>query len=408
MTLPMQHLQRADRVLGWPAYILVQPLRWLRKRRAPRPAHEVRRVLLVKFWGIGSLQLLTPAVRALRARYPLARLELLTLAPNAELARGLGAFDEVLTLDVSRAGWARLGARILRLLRALRARRYDTVFDFEFFTRFSAVVSLASGAPTSHGFACPERPRAGLHTATVPFNRYWHVARNFRSLAGGENGRTVELAELSAFVPSARERSEATAALFEHGLVSEGPLVALNPHAGSLSLERRWPIESFAALARALVLEDGARVVVIGTREEAERSRELCARAGALPAGRLASLAGRLSIGATAALLRQCTAFVTNDSGPMHIAAALGVPTLGLFGPETPVMYRPLGPRARWLYAPPPCSPCINVHDNKLARCVRGWPECMTNLTPERVLAAVREELDLARRHDEPRRIPAG
>ena len=78
----------------------------------------------------------------------------------------------------------------------------------------------------------------------------------------------------------------------------------------------------------------------------------------------------------------------------MHLGAALGTPTIGLFGPETPIMYRPIGRRATYLYDPPPCSPCINVHDNKFAVCWRGRPECLMNLSVERVVARVREELE--------------
>ena len=96
---------------------------------------------------------------------------------------------------------------------------------------------------------------------------------------------------------------------------------------------------------------------------------------------------------ASLALLASADAFVTNDSGPMHVASALGTPTLGLFGPETPVMYAPIGERARWLYAPPPCSPCINVHDNKLSVCVKGFAECLTNIGVEDVIDALRDEL---------------
>ena len=150
-----------------------------------------------------------------------------------------------------------------------------------------------------------------------------------------------------------------------------------------------------------VVLEEDARVVVVGALHEVDRAREVLLRAGRLPEDRLISLAGQLSIGGLAALLDEAAVFVTNDSGPMHLAAALGVPTIGLFGPETPVMYRPLGPRARWLYAPPACSPCINVHENKLARCVRGHAECMTNLHPPHVLDVVREEIEHPRRRDE-------
>jgi heptosyltransferase-2 len=84
-------------------------------------------------------------------------------------------------------------------------------------------------------------------------------------------------------------------------------------------------------------------------------------------------------------VLARAAVVVSNDSGPMHVAAAIGAPTLGLFGPETPVMYGPLGLRSRALYRPPPCSPCINVHDNKVASCVHGEPQCLMALSVEEV-----------------------
>jgi heptosyltransferase-2 len=74
----------------------------------------------------------------------------------------------------------------------------------------------------------------------------------------------------------------------------------------------------------------------------------------------------------------------------MHVAAALGAPTVGLFGPETPVMYGPIGLRARALYHPPPCSPCINVHDNKVASCIYGEPQCLVAIEVDEVFAAAR------------------
>ncbi|HUR26849.1 MAG TPA: glycosyltransferase family 9 protein, partial [Planctomycetota bacterium] len=90
------------------------------------------------------------------------------------------------------------------------------------------------------------------------------------------------------------------------------------------------------------------------------------------------------------ALLARCAVFVTNDSGPMHLAAALGTPTVGLFGPETPLLYGPLGARVKALYRPPACSPCINVHDNKVASCIWGFPQCLVALDVGEVHAAAR------------------
>lgn len=411
--ISMKHLQGADRLLGAFAAVVLQPLRAWRKLFPGRPA---RRVLLIKFWGMGSLQLLTPAVHAVRTRYPGARLTLLTLHRNREFARGLEVFDDVLTFRVASASWFRIGWRILALIGRLRRERFDVVYDFEFFTRFSAVVSMLSGARRTFGFSSPSVWRGGLHTRTVLFNRYWHVARNFRCLVGGENGEDVVAEDITAFRVRDEHRSELDLRLVELGLDDSGPLAVVNPNAGTLSLERRWPQSSFAELARRLIRERGARVALIGAPGEMEWTNEVEVLIGGPFRGRLANLAGKLSIGALHALLERADAFVGNDSGPMHLAAARGIPTLGLFGPETPIMYRPIGSHAGYLYKPPPCSPCINVHNNKFAVCALSRAECLIGISPDEVfhqatrLLGGREPLRVLepRAHSEERAEPVG
>jgi lipopolysaccharide heptosyltransferase II len=388
-SIPMQRLQSADKWLGRLACVALQPLRWFRGRQ--RRVEQPQRILLVKFWGIGSLQLLTPAARCLRERHPGAELTLLTLEPNADFVRGLGAFDEVLTLDVATSSWPQVFGRILKLVSELRRLRFEAVYDFEFFTRFSAVITLLSGARERSGFAAPEVWRGGFHTRTIPFNRYWHVARNFRCLAGGENELPVTPEEIVPFRVQPEHRAELDRVLDGLALEAGEQLVVLNPNAGTLSLERRWPPAHFAQLARRMVQGAGARVALIGAPSEQAWVAGIAAMTSDLPTGSVVNLAGKLSIGGLHALLERAGMFVSNDSGPMHLAAASGTPTVGLFGPETPMMYAPLGVRARSVYRPPACSPCINVHDNKVSACVRGRPECLTNLTVDHVLAEMRQ-----------------
>jgi len=389
----MHRLQWADKVLGFVACVLLQPLRWGRGLASGRvrPLEDGKKhLLMIKFWGIGSLQLLTPAAVRLRREYPGARLTLLTLSQNRAAARSFGVFDEVLTLDVGSAGWLVVFARILRLVRRLRRERFDVVFDFEFFTRFSAVISVLTGAPETHGFESPSVWRGRFHTRRVTFNRYWHVARNFRALAGGEDSDPVGAEDLEPLRFGDAERGRVRDELREHG-IDAGDYVVLNPNAGQLSLERRWPRTQFAELGERLWREHGVGLVLIGSAGERSWTGGLAELMRMRTPGiRLADLAGSLTVGELAALLAGARACVSNDSGPMHLAAALGTPTIGLFGPETPVMYEPLGPTVRPLYDPPACSPCINVHDNKVATCIHGRPECLVKLTPERVLDAFR------------------
>lgn len=393
--LSMHALQRADQSLGWLACLALQPVRWLRPlgRLVPRRARRGR-VLCIKFWGIGSLQLLTPAVRTLRWRHPDAELVLLTLAPNRAAVEALGVFDRVLCLDVERAGWWRVLRRILALTAKLRREHFDEVYDFEFFTRFSSLVALATGSLSTHGFAHSSIWRGGFHHRTAPFNRYWHVARNFRVLAGGEDGEPVKPEELSPLRFGEADERRVTELLAERGIAGATGYCVLNPNAGSLSLERRWPPPSFAELATRLSRDEGLAVVLIGSSGEAAYTEQVRALASQGPGTPIVNLAGRLSASELAALLARALGVVSNDSGPMHLAAALGAPTLGLFGPETPVMYAPLGRDVRALYRPTPCSPCINVHDNKVASCIWGRPECLVHITVDEVHAALRELIE--------------
>ena len=386
--IPMAALQRADKLLGAVCCALLQPLRWVRARGGPRP--DSRKVLSMKFWGIGSLQMLTPAARSLRSRHPGAELVFLTLASNRQCAEGLDVFDRVLTLDVSGGGWWRVFGRILTLVRTLRRERFDAVYDFEFFTRFSAVIGFLTGAPRRHGFASTRVWRGGLHTHEVPFNRYWHVARNFRVLAGVDDGLNVTAQDVVPHRVTEQDELRVGELLAAEGLAPGTPYAVLNPNAGTLSLERRWPAAMFADLASRLLREDDLAVVLIGSGAEREYTEGVRLLAEATPGERLANLAGSVTTGGLAALLRDAAVVVSNDSGPMHLSAALGAPTVGLFGPETPVMYGPLGLRALALYRPPPCSPCINVHDNKVASCIYGRPECLVNLPVDEVHEALR------------------
>jgi ADP-heptose:LPS heptosyltransferase len=340
--------------------------------------------------------MLTPAVRSLRERHPGAELVFLTLASNRQCAEGLGVFDRVISLDVQTGGWGRVLGRLVGLVRELRRERFDVVYDFEFFTRFSAVVAVLTGAASLHGFASTRVWRGRFHTHVAPFNRYWHVSRNFRVLAGGENATNVTAQDLAPHRITDAEEDEASRLLFEHGIAPDEPFCVLNPNAGTLSLERRWPAPMFAELGRRTRREDRLPVVLIGARSECDYTADIAAMIGPQEPGDnghgapLVNLAGQMTTGVLSSVLARASVVVSNDSGPMHIAAALGAPTVGLFGPETPVMYGPIGVLALALYRPPPCSPCINVHDNKVASCIYGKPQCLVNISVDEVLAAAR------------------
>jgi ADP-heptose:LPS heptosyltransferase len=386
MALSLGFMHWIDRYMGRIVVTAMQPFN-LRRYFGKPPAIEgidPRRVLVVKFWGMGSIALAGQTLNALRVRYPHAEFHFLTLASNAEFLRHVKAVDRVVALDI-RGGAFTVLVRMLRLLAGLRRRRFDLVVDLEFFTRFSALVSFLSGAPVRVGFHAWEVWRGNLHNIDVPFNRYWHVTRNFLNLGRAAGVPADEPPPFRLEVgPEARE--EAEAALEAAGVRPEERVVLVNPNAGDMALERRWPAENFAAVARALAADDGVRPVLLGAPSERSYVGRIAEQAGRP----VVSLAGKLSVGGLLGLLERAELLISNDTGPLQLALTQGPATLSFFGPETPILYGPRGGRHRVLYAHLACSPCINVHSQKRVRCIFGHPVCLETIGVERALAEAR------------------
>jgi lipopolysaccharide heptosyltransferase II len=386
-----------DRRIGPALCLALFALRSILRRSPPQVPDPIRKVLVLKMWGMGSIVLATPLLRALRQRHPEARIDLLTLGENRAIAGCVPEIDGVHVVDLS-GGIPSFFAGTLGVLRKVRGERYDLLFDLEFLTRFSAIFSLLSGAQRSFGFSTKGDLRARLHDAVVPFNAYNHVALNFLALLGG---RAVEplpefdaqgATSLPALAPGpAAERELQEILDGRPGYRPDRPLVVVNPNAGDMALERRWPEEHFVALLRSLCESRDVNVALIGSPGERDYVAGLARRTEL--GERLMDLTGTIDVPQLVALLGRADVAVTSDSGPLHVAAAAGTSTVALFGPETPTLYGPLRsrPEQRHLvhYRNLACSPCMFVHNNKVLSCWAAKALCMTGIEPSDVLASV-------------------
>ena len=365
--------------------------------RKPRASAGVRRVLVVKFWGIGSLVLASPLFAEIVRRHPGARIDVVTLRANEAILRFYPQVSQRLTVDLDR-GVLRFLRETAALVWRVRRERYDLVLDLEFFTRFSAIFSFLARGTRSHGFSSKGSARGRLHDVEVPFSGYRHVVSNFLSLlrAAPQEAPVDPDVERDLVLPPIAAGEDARArcarALESHAAYHpDRSLVVVNPNAGDMALERRWPADRVAALLVGLVSRRDANVVLTGAPAEAAYVASVAAGSGV--ADRLIDLSGQLSIEELVALLGRADVFVTNDSGPLHIACAAGASTAALFGPETPVLYGPLrsreGQRHRVHYRGLGCSPCMFVHDNKVLSCWFAQAECMSQIPPADVLASV-------------------
>jgi heptosyltransferase-2 len=319
---------------------------------------------------IGDAVMATPSLAALRQGFPSARISVLGRSAVADVLAGQPAVDEVV-VDDHRGTHSGVSGR-LRLATEIRRRGFDTVLLLT--NSFgSALVAALARVPTRVGYRTDGRGALLTVALAAPRRPLPHMTIYYLGLLSpwGLSGdaRAVSLA----VTPT--ERDKARLRLAEWGATSTGRIVAINPGAAYGSA-KRWPAERFAAVAKRLV-RDGNFVIVLG----AETERAL---GDAITAGldaRAANAAGLTTMREAMAILTWCRRLVTNDSGPMHVAAALGVPVTAIFGPTDPRATGPIGARVALLQRAVDCAPC-RYRDCPIDH------RCMTAVSVDEVYAA--------------------
>ena len=359
--------------------VLSAPFRYPRKRPA---AARPRSILVVEMWHLGDVVLTTPLLQALRAAYPEARISILG-KPHAEvLLRGTGLADDFIAFDfpwTAFTGKYRLTRyhplRILSLVRRLRAAKFDLVIDARMDLR-SNIVTFLSGARRRVGY--DYGGGSYLLTDAVPANpEKNHKVEDWLALLEPLGiARASWSPRLSV---TAEERTVAARFLEQAGIDRARPVVGLHP--GANQPVRKWPLERFDAVAEA-ALSAGAQVVLFT--EPGGYGEQISARPGVTRVEK--------PLREFLAILEQCDLLVCNDSGPMHIAAALGVGVVAVFGPQRPEWYGPWGEGHRLvLEQEMECRPCF---DN----CMFAEPFCITRIGPERVVAETVSAIESIRR----------
>jgi len=335
------------------------------------------RILLTRLKFIGDVVLTIPAVHAVREAFPAARIVYLAERETSTLLQHDPAIDEVVGFDFTRPALDET-ARVVSLL---RRHRFDLAVDF-FSNPRSALLTYLSGARVRVGLDRGARRR--LYTIQVRDDGRPKPALAFHQQLLSAVG-IPPTEQRPSLVVSEHERVEARrmiAALLGHGEGETVRVVAL--HAGGTWPAKLWMAERFAELADLASERLGVRVLLTGGAGDRAVIEQVVSHARSSP-----QPTEVLALRELAALLAECTAVVSNDAGPMHIAAAVGTPTVGLFGPGQEEIWFPyehaLGHRA--LRRDVPCHPC---HLNVCNRTGSGYMECMQRLEVAEVLEALR------------------
>lgn len=325
----------------------------------------IRKILIIKPSALGDIVHTLPLLDALARSFPEAEIHWLVmkgLAPFLEghhLIRRLWFFD--------RQGWGQPGRlsgslrEIWNLAVGLRRERFDVSLDLSGLFR-SGLITWAAGARLRLGFAGADEGRFLFYNRTIPEDMSLHAVDRYLGFAGLLGCKTGEVR--FPFAPYDPE-PPVMAGLPERYAV-------LVPSAGKEA--NRWPAERFAGLAARLALSS----VLIGSRDDAP----ICAEVVRLSKGKAIDLAGKTNLKELIPIIGKAEFVVTNDTGPMHIAAALKVPVYAIFGPANPARTGPYGQLNRVIMADLGCSPCYRWQP------CEEWP-CMREISVDRVLEVI-------------------
>jgi ADP-heptose:LPS heptosyltransferase len=418
-----QTIGKIDRRLGKPICWLLTLARrvggLLFAWRRPDDERPVRTILFIKMIEQGATVLAYRAIKTAVDRVGRENVYFWVFEENRPILDLLDAIPPQNVIVIRARRPVRLFLDMLGTLWRVRKMRFDATVDMEFFSRASAILAFLSGARRRvglHRFTSEMPYRGDLLTHRVQYNPYLHVTIQYHQLVEAiwADPRERPLLKVQAprlddgayepptFVPT----DEETATV--HGILeklsrrpAEGPIILLNPNASDLLPLRKWETPKFIDLGKRLLAEHpDALVAITGAPSEREAAEGVARAIG--PAERCVSTAGHTTLRQLMVLYAMADVLVTNDSGPGHFSSMTPVDTVVLFGPETPLLFGPLGRHTHVIWKRLSCSPCVNVMNHRFSPCNNNV--CMQEIGVDQVYEKVKELL--RQRKAKPRDLP--
>ena len=354
---------------------------------------RIRKILIRGTNWIGDAVMSIPAMREIRRIFHSSHITLLVRPWVKDVYSAVEFVDRVLVYDKQgiHAGWS--GSR--RLAGQLKSEQFDLAILFQ--NAFEAAfLAWSARIPIRIGYARDARSIFLTHACRIdPQLRNVHQAYYYLGILAGAGlmeGRLWERPDYPLRIQVGvhnEDRKAAREILRAHGVDNGHLVVGLNPGA-YYGGAKRWLSDRYASVADGLAGEHGARIVIFGAPGERRIAEEIAEKMRRKPV----ILTGQTTLGQLMGLMKECQLLITNDSGPMHLAAALDVPQLAIFGSTSEIATGPLSRRAEVIKHPVECNPCF------LRECPIDF-RCMTGITVERVLAAAIKKLEENRKDRE-------
>lgn len=391
-------MQRIDRAFGPILGSILVALRQILPRRKKSGADNipVKNILILKFLGIGTLLLASPALRRLKAMNPSARIVILTLSQNQALAEMLPGLEEVVVIKID--NFRNLLKSLCGVLPGLIKRKFDAVVDLEFFANFPALITacltLFNPDIVAAGYDFPGHWRNKVYGRRVVFHHKKHISEIMSDLINSLLLHAAEPEKISFDVERRIffEKAQTDLVTESQDKYPHSPafVVTLNINSGDMCENRRWPKGHFREVVAELQKRKNIAIFLIGGSSDVAYVDEFLK---SLPSQEnVVSFCGKTSFYQLLGILAKTDLFITNDSGPLHLATVMAIPTIAFFGPETPALYGPVGERSHVFYRDLPCSPCLSIYNSKYYICHDN--QCMKTITSAQVMKVVDAEIN--------------
>lgn len=368
---------------------------------SPETFHP-KRILVLRLDLIGDLVLSLPVVRLLKRTYPDAEIDLLAIPSSSKVVMSDPDLAEVIAYDpnIWRRPKALLKMQSWREVWALRgrllARHYDLAISV--FGPWAAILAVLSGAQRRVGFGRESYP--GFMTDSVP-GAHWqsgdhlHEVDYCLKLSQAAGAAITPDDRIPCLYVDRQACEEVDEILHQEGIRLDRPIIACHVSSNN-GQSKRWPTPYWAKLINRLISNENMTVVLTGASNDLPFIEIILRHTHEQPV----NLAGKTSLTQLAALLQRANLLITGDSGPMHIAAAVGTPLIAIHGPTDPAKSGPVSPHATVLRSDIWCSPCYTAK-GKPADCRFFTTQCMKDITVEQVLTIIHQKLQDGRTQDQ-------
>jgi len=318
----------------------------------------------------------------------------MTFQDNVPILEFLSLADEVLVIDTKNPFI--LVRSIWRALLYCHRQKIDIAMDIEFYSKFSTIMTFLSGAPFKMGFYIARFWRDSIVNVPIYFNYSRHILEIYGMFA------TAMLIENQDVYPrdvlvSQGIKDEVLKFLETKNIPNLNNIIGLNIHASDLALCRRWPLPKFVSLVENFLNEYGQwKIILTGVKAEKEYAQEFLSMLPEHVKAKVINLTGELSLNQFFGLLSQLPLFITNDTGPFHLAKAVGTRTISLWGPGSVDLYGPYGEEKNFhdaIYKRFPCSPCLYVYRTEAGYFCGQKAPCMEAIQSSDVMGLVRKHL---------------